>query len=179
MGQMKLWLPESEIRKWAELYKKVEPNIREEKDLMRLKSEVQRNGCLDKALLRRVAKWKAPRTAGHVDKNADDYVKQITAWSLSAKDERARIEVLRLLDGVDWPTASVILHFFHKDRYPILDFRALWSIKLKKPKQYDFSFWWGYTRFCREVAQRNNVKMRTLDRALWQFSKERQPRGSG
>jgi hypothetical protein len=163
MGKMKLRLPESEIRKWAELYEKKEPNIREEKELMRLKPNVQSNGCLDKFLLRRVAKWKAPRTAGHVDKNADD-------------DERARIEVLRLLDGVDWPTASVILHFFHKDRYPILDFRALWSIKLEKPKQYDSSFWWHYTRVCRDAAQRNNVDMRTLDRALWQYSKEKQRR---
>lgn len=29
--------------------------------------------------------------------------------------------------------------------------------------------------FCRQVADRNRIDMRKLDRALWQYSKENQP----
>ena len=94
--------------------------------------------------------------------------------AFAATEERSRIELLTLLDGVSWPTASVILHLFHQDRYPLLDFRALWSIGLDVPSQYSFAFWWSYVEFCREVAQRNAIDMRTLDRALWQYSKENQ-----
>lgn len=87
---------------------------------------------------------------------------------------RARIEALNLLDGVAWPTASVILHLFHSDPYPILDYRALWSLSLEQPTQYNFPFWWGYVEFCRGIAESANVDMRTLDKALWQYSKENQ-----
>ncbi len=121
-----------------------------------------------------IAKWKAPRSAGHVKKNTYKYVKEITSFAFKARDERSRIETLTILDGVSWPTASVILHLFHKEKYPILDFRALWSASISVPPQYRFSFWWPYVEFCRGIAKRNNVDMRILDRAMWQYSKENQ-----
>lgn len=49
--------------------------------------------------------------------------------------ERARIESLTILDGVSWPTVSAILHLFHKDPNPILDYRALWSVGVEVPSQ--------------------------------------------
>ena len=80
-----------------------------------------------------------------------------------------------MLDGVGWPTASVLLHFGHAEPYPILDYRALWSCGVPRPpSQYSFGLWWPYTRFCREITRRYGISMRTLDRALWQYSKERQ-----
>ena len=72
---------------------------------------------------------------------------------------------------MSFPVASAILHFVHKDIYPIIDFRALESSGTKKPKKYSFSFWWEYVETCRDIASRNNVSMRILNRALWQNSK--------
>jgi hypothetical protein len=82
--------------------------------------------------------------------------------------------VLTLLDGVGWPTASVILHFYHSDPYPILDIRALWAVGADLTHKYDFEFWMEYVQFCRTTATQVGVDMRTLDRALWQYSKENQ-----
>ena len=107
-------------------------------------------------------------------KNTEEYVREITSFALRAETERARIEVLTKLDGVSWPTASVILDFFHDEPYPILDYRALWSVTLERPTQYTFDFWWPYVQYCRMLAEKNKVDMRTLDRALWQYSKEDQ-----
>ena len=129
---------------------------------------------LTKNELKIVCQWKSPRSANHVENNSDDYVREITRFALSTKIERARVEGLTLLDGVGWPTASAILHWFHKDQYPILDFRALWSVGTGMPKQYTFDFWWDYVLFCRKLAKRNKVNMRVLDRALWQYSYENQ-----
>jgi hypothetical protein len=70
--------------------------------------------------------------------------------------------------------ASVILHFFHENPYPILDYRAIWSVGAQVPKQYSFDTWWPYVEFCRKLARQNGVDMRTLDQALWQYSKENQ-----
>ena len=70
--------------------------------------------------------------------------------------------------------ASVILHFRFDNTYPILDFRALWSLGIEERNKYDFELWWAYVLCCRKLARRAGVSMRTLDRALWQYSKENQ-----
>ena len=166
--RMNLRFPESELEQIA---KRRVPSHRET-GLIKLKPDVQQRGYLDKKLLKRVAYWKSPRRAELIDCNDEEYVKEITSWAFTATNERSRIEVLTLLDGVGWPTASAILHLFHEEPYPILDYRALWAIGLEVPNQYSFSFWWPYVEFCRDIARRNQVDMRTLDRALWQYSKE-------
>ena len=166
---MKLRFPESKIQYWAERY---EPQSTETQ-FVKLIPKVQKRGYLTKNELMRVAHWKSPRPIRHVEKNDPDYIRDITSCAFTAKSERARVSVLTCLDGVAMPTASAILHLFHKDRYPILDFRAVWSIGVES-YDYSFSFWWDYVSFCRVLADRNNVDMRTLDRALWQYSKEKQ-----
>lgn len=80
------------------------------------------------------------------------------------------------LHGVGYPTASVLLHFVSPDLYPIIDYRALWSLgEEAPPRSYSFDFWWWYVDCCRSLAGEAGVTMRTLDRALWQYSKENQP----
>ena len=101
---------------------------------------------------------------------------EVTRTALRTDNERLKIEILTLLTGVSWPTASVILHFCDKKPYPILDYRALWSLRVEAPPRYDFDFWWAYTRFVRRLAKETKLSMRTIDRALWQYSKERQGR---
>jgi len=147
---------------------------RVETDLMALCPEIRRRGHLTKEQLQLLAYWKSPRSAGQVEKNSESFVKEITGLALSASDERSRIEPLTLLDGVSWPTASVILHMFHRDGYPILDVRALWSASVKAPSVHGFALWSDYVAFTRSIAERASVSMRVLDRALWQYSKENQ-----
>jgi hypothetical protein len=66
------------------------------------------------------------------------------------------------------------LHFGHTDQYPILDYRALWSLAVDPPPPYSFSIWWRYVEFCRTLAKKCDVSVRTLDKALWQYSNENQ-----
>ena len=72
------------------------------------------------------------------------------------------------------PTASVILHFCDTRPYPVLDYRALWSLGYSRPPVYTFEFWSAYTHFTRALAQSTGHDMRTVDRALWQYSKHHQ-----
>ncbi len=122
-----------------------------------------------------VSRWKSPRPKPHREKNDEETVREVTRFALSTPVERLRIEVFTLLHGVSWPSASVFLHLGHRDPYPILDFRALWSLGIDHPpEEYTFEFWWPYVEACRGLADQAGVDMRTLDRALWQYSKERQ-----
>lgn len=122
-----------------------------------------------------LCRWKTPRSKPRVESNPDGFIEEVTRTALSTPDERLRIEVLTLLEGVRWPTASALLHFGHSDPYPILDYRALFSLGLDASQIRDnFAFWWEYTRFCRQLAEKAGCSMRELDRALWQYSKENQ-----
>lgn len=131
---------------------------------------------LDLEFLRKIAHWKSPRSSGHIEKNEPEYVQAVTSFVFQTKNERARIEALTILSGVQWPMASVILHFFHEDPYPILDYHALNCFGVDQPNQYDFSFWWSYVEACRNLSARYSVDMRTLDKALWMYDKKKKGR---
>jgi hypothetical protein len=146
----------------------------DENKILPIAPTVKRRGYLTKKEFLLVCRWKTRRSQLRCRKNSPDFIHEVTKCALSTPVERLRIEVLTLLDGVSWPTASVILHFFHSAPYPIVDFRALWSLKTNVPKRYGFNFWQEYTSYCRGLSKRAGVSMRTLDRALWQFSKENQ-----
>src|SRR5258706_12422267 len=136
--------------------------------------QVRKRGYFLKPEFQALCSWKTPRSRPLVASNSDDYIEAVTRTALSTPSERLRIEVLTLLEGVSWPPASVVLHWMHAEPYPILDFRALWSLGIEDEIDYDFDFWWEYTQFCRALAIENNVSIRTLDRALWRYSDEYQ-----
>ena len=129
-----------------------------------------------------LCQWKSSRSAGNVVKNSRKFVTEITRFALSTADERARIDLLILLDGVGYPTASTILHWFHRESYPIVDFRALWSLHISQKPPYSFSFWCSYVSGWRAFLRRAQslcaptvVTPRLFDKALWQYSNEHQP----
>jgi hypothetical protein len=84
------------------------------------------------------------------------------------------MDLLRRLHGVEWPTASTLLHFCDVRLYPILDYRALWSLGYSHPPPYTMAFCLSYVAYVRELARRSGQPIRTVDRALWQYSKARQ-----
>jgi hypothetical protein len=120
-----------------------------------------------------VCAWKTVRSGPKVASNTEDAVVHATGRALSSRDEAVRMGALLELEGVGVPTASTLLYFAFPDDYPILDIRALESLGLKPRSQYPVSFWLAYLAACRQLAARHRVAIRTLDKALWQHSKER------
>ena len=135
---------------------------------------VQERGFLTKEDLMKVCRWKTPRSQKQVRENDEDLVRRATALALSDRDDRLKIHILLALNGVSMPTASVLLHWFDKLRYPIIDFRALWTLGVPDSQAYSLPFWVEYVAFTRMLADQAGVTMRTLDKALWQYSKENQ-----
>jgi hypothetical protein len=166
---LRLRFPGSQIARWAGRFS--DPDA--DDAVSAIGSRAKSRGYLTRDEFLRLCRWKSPRSRPRVESNAPEFVRAVTATALATVDERLRIEVLTLLEGVHWPTASVILHFCHRDPYPILDVRSLWSLGVERPV-YDFAFWRAFTTTCRSLAERHSCSLRTLDRALWQYSKERQ-----
>jgi hypothetical protein len=119
-----------------------------------------------------VCGWKTVRSRSKVASNSEAAVIEATGRALATRDEATRIQALLELEGVGVPTGSVLLYFAFPDDYPILDVRALQSLGVTPRTQYPVSFWLAYLAACRDLAHRYTVHIRTLDKALWQHSKE-------
>jgi len=167
----KIRFPPTEIAHWATRY--AFPG--EDALVERVTPAARDRGYLKRREFLDLCRWKTPRTAKRCALNSSQQIRDATQLSFNTSDERAKIGILRFLDGVDWPTASVLLHFCDRQPYPVLDFRALWSLGISHPPTYTFEFWWAYASFTRQLAASSGESMRTVDRALWQYSKEHQP----
>ena len=121
--------------------------------------------------------WKTARSRPKVAANREAAVVDATTRAFATADEATRMGALLELEGVGVPTASTLLYFAFPADYPILDVRALDSLGVKPRSQYPISFWLGYLAACRELTRRYGVSVRTLDKALWQYSKERSAAG--
>ena len=173
---MELRFCESEIGYWANEYMEHHHSQRQqaaEQELIDLKDEVQGRGYLKREELHKIAYWKAHRLAHLTLENTDDRIKEVTSQAFTATDAWTKLKTLTELRGVREPIASAILHFYDKESYPILARPVLWSAGMESKERTSYPFWLEYVQFCRETANRNNVTMRELDRALWKFSAER------
>ena len=139
-----------------------------------MKPKVCKQGYLTKAQLKDVALWKSRRRADYVDYNAPRDVMKITKQAFASKDPGEKIKLLDTLHGVGRSTASAILHWFDKECYPIWDFRALWSCSVDPTPYCSVPRWKKYADFCSATARDYDVSKRTLDRALWHYSKKHQ-----
>jgi hypothetical protein len=172
-----------EVLYWASLY------IVDDRDVEAAGVRMRMDGFLTKPDLLMLAYWKfdgywTNKREADLRSNSDELVREVTGIAITANCEESRLNVLTFIKGVQWPMASVILHLGHRDRYPILDVNALYSVNgtdVWEPKykagKFDFADWLKYVECCRGLADRAGVSMRTLDRALYQLGKGRKGGG--
>ena len=142
-------------------------------EVLAIGQEARQRGFYSRDEFVRVCRWKTPRSGPLVAANGAAAVEAATRTALADETtERARMAALRSLAGVDWPTASVLLHLAYPERYPILDQRALQALGVARPPAYSFAFWDSYRTASVELARQAGLDGRTFDRALWQWSRE-------
>ena len=144
-----------------------------EDSLFTILAQAIQRGFMKRSDLVAVAKWKwrGGRTQQLANQNTEAEVNEISRAAFAAENERLTIGALLALRGVNWPMASVILHFAFPNQYPILDVRAMNTVG--GSTGYTFERWIEYVRLCRDACKRLDVSMRVLDRALWNFDKLR------
>lgn len=167
----KLRFPESDIPRWALEYSYTESDAG---CISQVRPAGQDRGYLTRPECLAICRWKTRRSQSRCARNDKKTIRVITQAALATPDEALTMDLLRLLAGVEWPTASTLLRFCDSRPYPILDFRALWSLGYSKPPHYTMLCWLEYLEFTRLRAVRLAVPIRTIDRALWQYSKTQQ-----
>jgi hypothetical protein len=167
----RLRFPEADIPRWAARFP---DDGSDEAILDDIRPLVLARGHLSRPEFLMICAWKSHRSKPTCRRNDARKIETLTRAALATSDEALKINLLRLLEGVEWPTASTILHFCDVRPYPILDYRAVWSLGLVKPPAYTVEFWLTYLAATRDLAARLGLSIRTVDKALWQYSKEKQ-----
>jgi thermostable 8-oxoguanine DNA glycosylase len=163
-----LQFPADEIRSLAERFEY------EDDERVRAAGEAaRRRGYYVRDEFLRICAWKTGRSKSKVASNREQEVERATRAAFEAQDEAERVAALLELRGVGVPTASVLLHFASPREYPILDIRALESLGQRGRTTYPVSYWLKYLDACRRLAEQHGVSLRVLDKAVWQYSKER------
>jgi len=129
-------------------------------------------GSYTRENLKVIVYWKSPRRAALIDDNTDAEIAKALRFAADIRtSEKLAVEILDGLHGVGVPVASAILATIHPTKYTIIDFRALDSLGVSKWDG-SVSYYLSYLRACSELALKHKVSLRTLDRALWQWSRE-------
>ena len=171
---------QDEILYWATLYTKNQKPERQhrEEDVIKIREKVETRkkpetpeGYLLTTELRKMAQWKSHYLPSKIDNNPPGLIEDVTGEAFRLDNDWEKIKKLKNIEGVSESVASVILHLYDQERYPVLDRHALWSLTIDHRKvDYDEPFWKKYVKFCRAKADCHSVCMRTLDRALYKFS---------
>lgn len=160
----------AEIRPLAERF-----SYDDDAAVRRVGASAARRGYYTREEFTAVCNWKTPRSRARVATNSAEQVETQTKLALGKQTSKEeRMTALTALVGVGVPTASALLHFAEPERYPILDVRALESLGRRGQSTYSTTFWLRYLAACQALAEAHGVPIRTLDKALWQHSKERQ-----
>ena len=161
--------------KYKESHRLLEQKIRDKLKRMFPKGKVK---YVTKEILYDIICWKAPRAKSHAKKNEEGFVREVAKHCFSSNNEQFKVEGLTILKGVKYRTATTVLNFCFPSKYTVMDYRAWWTLLqsgcLSDKIRDDFKHWQDYLSECRKISRRYGCSLRTLDKALWRYSKENQ-----
>lgn len=162
-----LQLPPSQISQLAERY-----GYAQDDRALRAGMAI-RHGDYSRENLKEIVAWKSQRRLALIDENSSAAIYECLRFACTTRSERTAIETLLQLRGVGIPVASAILTTIYPDRFTIIDFRALEALGVAQMPNLSVEYFLAYLEACRAIGRAHGTTLRTLDRALWQWSKER------
>ncbi len=155
------------VKRWSDRY----PTAAEAELFDELGPAVAARGYYTRDELMQVGEWKSPRAKSYLARNPDSDIEDISRLALAAP-ERLRHRILVLLGGVGIPMASALLTVADPYRFTVIDYRAIETLRAYGELDVRWPSYSSYRALCRDLADRTATDLRTLDRALWQWSKE-------
>jgi hypothetical protein len=101
--------------------------------LREVRPGVRRRGYLTVAEFRDICYWKTPRSQSRCRQNTADDVRVLTQAALATRDEALKMDLLRRLSGVEWPTASTPAALLRRSTVPDPRLPGLVVPRLRSP----------------------------------------------
>lgn len=131
-----------------------------------------REGDRGRPNLETIICWKSSRRIKLIAQKSDSEIADALSLALCAKEPRSAFGVLMGLHGVGAPMASAILTAMDQDKYTVIDYRALEALGVQDFDT-DLNFYIEhYFPECKRLASETQISLRTLDRALWSWSRK-------
>ncbi len=143
---------------------------------------LNRQTYLTRDQLLKILHWKSPRPIRHYKSNTESEVEEITKLAFSTQNDVLKIHILTALKGVNYPSASAILMFYDKSKYPVLDIRVwqqLYKANLvdtnSKGQNFTLKQVDNYLTVIRNLSKELNLTARQVEKRLFDFDKETRP----
>ena len=124
-------------------------------------------GDLDPQHLIPIIDWKSSRPKSRIEGNNPADVIEALRIARSAQRDRTAVAVLCGLRGVDVAMASAMLTAMNRERFTVIDWRALKALGVEK-SWLTTDDYLEYLAYCRAKAIEYQISLRDLDRAWWQ-----------
>ncbi len=155
------------VDKWAAKY-----GDEEDARLPEVGRKLREMGCYNKATLEEVGQWKSPRSRSYLERNSEADVKAISTAAFNAPFA-VQHRLIQALHGVGSAMASALLMAWDPNTHTVIDVRAIEALR-EAGLWADKKHWPGYIEYvgmCQRLATDAECDLRTLDRALWAWSK--------
>jgi thermostable 8-oxoguanine DNA glycosylase len=167
------------VQHWSEKYDtKFEGGYdqSEEKKIRDWLSDQGEPKYLNKEYFVRLGRWKTKRQTSNYKSNEESKIIEVTRSAYQSSDALIKLNILKTLRGVKVAVASTILHYLHPNRFPIFDYHARTTLKIaglwsRSEKDDSDQAWLEYTAIMQELANRLEVSLRELDKALFAYDK--------
>lgn len=143
--------------------------------------DIKSQGYITKAQAIEVLKWKSPRPLRYYQLNTESDFITISKLAFESPVEKLGIHILTALNGVNYPSASAILMFYDRTKYPIIDIRVwkqLHKAGLVKTNARGQGFrlneWEKYLNLIREIAINAKLTPRQVEKRLFDIDKSEQ-----
>jgi len=167
------------MRQIIERIKKT-PDFEDDKTLSLFKNigDIKSQGYITKVQGIEILKWKSPRPIRYYEQNSESDFITISKLAFQSPLEKLGIHILTGLKGVNYPSASAILMFYDKTKYPIIDIRVwkqLYKAGLVKTNARGQGFrlneWEKYLDIIRELAIKTKLTPRQVEKRLFDIDK--------
>lgn len=167
MKQLLKTIQDSEDKKTLELFKEFKT--------------LNKQNYLTKDQLIKILRWKSTRPLQHYKANSEKEVQEITALAFATKNDNLKVHILTALKGVNYPSASAILMFYDRTKYPVLDIRVwkqLYKAKLldtnERGQNFTLAQWETYLKVIRGLAKELHLTARQVEKRLFDHDRKTQ-----
>ena len=161
---------------WRDKYDREEDkyNKGEEEEL---RANFKKNKHLTKEDLIRVVKWKFQgrlegrqrRILKFLNAVDDEFIIDLSRLAIKARDDKQRVKLLCIIDGVGTAVASTILAFYDPEKYGIFDIHVWRELFGEEPKSLftDMKNVFRFFERLREIASKTKFPCRDVEKALF------------